>query len=143
MARRVNQFFKVKNSLARWFHIFKFFYLNQSLLMYVLSLYTSSMDLLWPEYQHISFCYLKMEQILACEIKDSLFLFWVRNFCRVVCPNFRHPALSSSFTKCEYLQEKNSFAAIVNGLSVFSFRSLIFFVACLQFTKCLNLKWRS
>ena len=34
--------------------------------------------------------------------------------CRVVCPNFGHPALTSSFTK--KLQMKNSFATIVNGL---------------------------
>ena len=37
---------------------------------------------------------------------------------RVVCPNFGHPALTSSFTKYKFLQVKNSFATIVNGLSV-------------------------
>ena len=37
---------------------------------------------------------------------------------RVVCPNFRHPALTSSFIKYNFLEVKNSFAAIVNGLSV-------------------------
>ena len=35
-----------------------------------------------------------------------------------VCPNFGHPALTSSFTKYKFLQMKNSFATIVNGLSV-------------------------
>ena len=35
-----------------------------------------------------------------------------------MCPNFGHPALTSSFTKYEFLQVKNSFATIVNGLSV-------------------------
>ena len=38
---------------------------------------------------------------------------------RVVCPNFGHPALTQSFTKYQFLQVKNSFAIIVNGLSVF------------------------
>ena len=32
---------------------------------------------------------------------------------RVACPNFGHP----SFTKYKFLQVKNSFATIVNGLS--------------------------
>ena len=34
---------------------------------------------------------------------------------RVVCPNFGHPALTSSFAKYNFLQVKNSCAAIVNG----------------------------
>ena len=34
-----------------------------------------------------------------------------------VYPNFGHPALTSSFTKYKYLQMKNGFATIVNGLS--------------------------
>ena len=38
---------------------------------------------------------------------------------RVVCPNFGHPALTSYFTKYKFLQVKNSFAKIVNELSVF------------------------
>ena len=33
---------------------------------------------------------------------------------RVVCPNVGNPALTSSFTKYKFLQEKNSFATIVN-----------------------------
>ena len=37
---------------------------------------------------------------------------------RVVCPNFEHPALTSSFTKYEFLQVKFFFATIVNELSV-------------------------
>ena len=56
---------------------------------------------------------------------------------RVVCPNFGHPALTSSFTKYEFLQVKNSFATILNELSVFKLLQLsngdfIIFVACLQ-----------
>ena len=56
---------------------------------------------------------------------------------RVVCPNFGHPALTSSFTKYEFLQVKNSFATILNKLSVFKLFQLsngdfINFVACLQ-----------
>ena len=38
---------------------------------------------------------------------------------RVVCLNFGHPALTSVFTKYAFLQVKNSFATIVNELSVF------------------------
>ena len=37
---------------------------------------------------------------------------------RVVFPNFGHPVLTSSLTKYKLLQVKNSFATIVNGLSV-------------------------
>ena len=37
---------------------------------------------------------------------------------RVVCPNFRHPALTHSFTKYNFFQMKNSFATLVNELSV-------------------------
>ena len=37
---------------------------------------------------------------------------------RVVCPNFRHPALTPSFTKYKFLQLKTSFATLVNGISV-------------------------
>ena len=36
----------------------------------------------------------------------------------VVCSNFGHPAIISSFTKYRFLQVKNSFSTIVNGLSV-------------------------
>ena len=36
----------------------------------------------------------------------------------VVCPNFGHPALTSSFTKYKFLQMKNSFETNVNGTSV-------------------------
>ena len=37
----------------------------------------------------------------------------------IVCPNFGHPALTWSFTKYKFLQDiYNSFATIVNGLSV-------------------------
>ena len=35
---------------------------------------------------------------------------------RVVCPNFRHPALTSSFTKYKILQVINSFSIILNEL---------------------------
>ena len=35
-----------------------------------------------------------------------------------MCPNFRHPALTPSFTKYKFLQVKNSFATLVNELSV-------------------------
>ena len=37
---------------------------------------------------------------------------------RVMCPNFGHPALTSSLPKYKILQTKNSFATIENGLSV-------------------------
>ena len=33
---------------------------------------------------------------------------------RVVCPNFGHPSITSSFSKYTFLQVKNSFATIVN-----------------------------
>ena len=36
---------------------------------------------------------------------------------REVCPNFGHPALTSSFTECEFLLVKNSFSTIVIELS--------------------------
>ena len=36
----------------------------------------------------------------------------------VVCTNFGHPALISTFTKYKFLQVKNIFATIVNRLSV-------------------------
>ena len=67
---------------------------------------------------------------------------------RVVCPNFGHPVLTSSFTKYRFLQVKNSLAKIVNGLSVlrlFQFRMVIycFLSMTTASTKCVNLKWRS
>ena len=37
---------------------------------------------------------------------------------RIVCHNFGHPALTSSFTKYKFLQVKNSFEENLNGLSV-------------------------
>ena len=37
---------------------------------------------------------------------------------RVVCPYFGHPALTPSYTKYKFLQVKNSFATLVNELSV-------------------------
>ena len=37
---------------------------------------------------------------------------------RVECPNFGHPALTSSFKQYDFLQVKISFATIVNELSV-------------------------
>ena len=49
--------------------------------------------------------------------------FLAKDVKRVVCPNFGHPALTSSFTKCKFLQVNNSFATIVNGLSVLKFVS--------------------
>ena len=35
-----------------------------------------------------------------------------------MCPNFGHPALTSSFTKYIFLEVTNSFATLVNELSV-------------------------
>ena len=35
-----------------------------------------------------------------------------------MCPNFGHPALTSAFTKYKLLEVKNSFATLVNVLSV-------------------------
>ena len=54
-----------------------------------------------------------------------------------MCPNFEHPALTSSFTKNEFLQVKNSFATIVNRLLVLilfqlSNGDLLYSIACLQ-----------
>ena len=43
----------------------------------------------------------------------------------LVCPNFGHPALTSSFTKYKFLQVKNSFATIVNELSVLKLFQLL------------------
>ena len=56
----------------------------------------------------------------------------------VVCPNFGHPAQTSSFTKYKFLQVKNNF---VNALSVLKLFHLIYYsgvlpIAC---TKCVNL----
>ena len=44
---------------------------------------------------------------------------------RVVCPNFGHPDLTSSFIKFRFLHGKNSFALIVNGLSVLKLCQLL------------------
>ena len=43
---------------------------------------------------------------------------WCDKVSRVACPNSEHPALTSSFKKYKFLQMKNSFATIANGLSV-------------------------
>mgnify|MGYP000279282549 CR=1 FL=1 len=43
---------------------------------------------------------------------------YCRQITRVVCPNFGHPALTPSFTKYKNFQMKNSFATLVNELSV-------------------------
>ena len=51
---------------------------------------------------------------------------------RVVCPNFRHYALTPSFTKYKFLQVKNSFATLVNEffsfeiVSAFELRFIVF-----------------
>ena len=37
---------------------------------------------------------------------------------RGVCPKFGHPGLTLLFTKFRFMQVKNCFATIVNGLSV-------------------------
>ena len=37
---------------------------------------------------------------------------------RVVCPNFGHPVRTSTFTKYEFLQVKNSLATIENDYNV-------------------------
>ena len=55
---------------------------------------------------------------------------------RVMCPNFGHPALTPSFTKYNFFQIKNSFATLVNELSVlklfqlFSQKVLHLFCSC-------------
>ena len=49
---------------------------------------------------------------------------------KVVCPNFKHAALTSSFTKYKLLQMKDSFATNVNELYTAS-------------TKCVNLEVRA
>ena len=66
----------------------------------------------------------------------------VRN--RVVCPNFGHPPLTSSFTKLKISQVKNSLA-IVNDLSVLksvqlSNGNLSFHRLPTAFSKCVNLE---
>ena len=57
-----------------------------------------------------------------------------KTICRVVCPNFGHPALTS-FTKYNHLQVKKGFSSIANelsGLKLLSIRMGIYlFVACL------------
>ena len=45
-------------------------------------------------------------------------IFFIFTTFRVVCPNFGHPALTSLFIEWSFLQVKNSFATIVNKLSV-------------------------
>ena len=35
---------------------------------------------------------------------------------RIACPNFGHPAQTLSFTKHKFLQVKNNFETIMNGL---------------------------
>ena len=64
---------------------------------------------------------------------------------RVVCPNIRHPALTSSLTKYKILQEKDSPATVVNGLSVLklfqlSNGDLLFCSMPTASSKCLNLE---
>ena len=44
---------------------------------------------------------------------------------RVVCPNFGHRVLTSSFTKYTFLQVKNSLAIIVNELSILTLFQLL------------------
>ena len=58
---------------------------------------------------------------------------------RVVCPNFGHLALTSSFTKYKFLQVKNNF------LSFLSLQMVIYYFHSMHTasTKCVNLEWRS
>ena len=66
---------------------------------------------------------------------------------RVVCPNIGHAALTASFAKkSKFLQVKNSFATIVNELSILIlFRLLNGDLLFSQYasTKCVNLELRS
>ena len=65
---------------------------------------------------------------------------------RVVCPYFGHTALTSSFTKYKFFQAKNSFATIVNRLSVLKLfqllNGILFFLRNMPTasTKCVNLE---
>ena len=67
---------------------------------------------------------------------------------RVVCPNFGHRALTSSFNKHKTWQKKNSFATIVNEVSFWnciSFQMVILLFRSIPTasTKYINPKWRS
>ena len=77
-------------------------------------------------------------------INISLEQILVRNwpFCgyRVACPNFGHPAQTSSFTKYDFLQVKNYFATIVNVLSVLQLVIYYFRSMPIASTKCVNLE---
>ena len=69
----------------------------------------------------------------------------VHMYTRVVCPNFGHPALTSSFTKHTYLKVINIFITILNEPSVlhfFSFRMVIYYFRSMPTapTKCVNLE---
>ena len=44
---------------------------------------------------------------------------------RLVCPNFGHPALTLSLSKCKFFESENSFATIVNGLSILKLFQLL------------------
>ena len=60
-----------------------------------------------------------------------------------MCPNFGHLSLTSSLTKYQYLQMKNSFATIVNEMSVLKLFQLSNGYFCSMPTasiKCKNLK---
>ena len=67
----------------------------------------------------------------------------------VVCPNSGHPVQTSSFTKYNFLQVKNNFATIVNGMSVlkvFSLRMVIYYFRYMPIQHlhtCNILKWQS
>ena len=71
-------------------------------------------------------CYTNLLNLVQCmgslyDVQDQNFAIWPsRNCslatapCRVVCSNFGHPALTSSFTKYKFPRWKKSFATIVN-----------------------------
>ena len=65
-----------------------------------------------------------------------------------MCPNVGHSAPTSSFPKYVFLQVKNSFVTIVNGLTVwncFNFRMVIYYFISMPTasTKWVNWEWRS
>ena len=104
-------------------------YTLQCTLLYRRYTYTYVNSILGTQYQKHT-CLITWHH----DIQSICVLYWEY---RVVCPKFGHPALTSSYKKYKFLQVKNSFATIVNGLSGFRFVSafewqFIIFVACLQ-----------
>ena len=63
--------------------------------------------------EDFEFCGFRVLRILSIAVYELAVLEY-----RVVCRNFGHPTLTPSFTKYTFFQIKNSFATLVNELSV-------------------------